>query len=933
MPPESPLTLSEEPDVLLTEGSGPRLGSTHEHSALERETQKGETTSNALLAQKQRQLQLITDSVPVLVSYVDKTGRYQFVNKNYETWFGKAHSGLVGQHLSEVLGAEAYAKIEPFMLQALAGTQVTFESRVPYSSGGTRWIKATYVPHRREDGGVHGFVALVTDISEHKSLQTAREATALRTERLMKVTAAIADAVTTEQVYEALVDQMAAAIGASSASLWLRDPNAETASLVRSVGYQTAPTSQWVNLPLQGAFTLPALHAIFRNEPVWIGSQAELLAAYPHLGAVVTAGRQYRAASLPISAQGRPLGSLALTFDDEQEVDADEKHFLLLVARYSGQALERLRLLENERTARTKAETAAARMSVLSRASRAFSEVGPDLGTLLETVVREVTKEYADCCGISLVPETGDTLQLAALHHRDPQAQATILSTLRAVPARLGEGVTGMVAITGKPVLVPTLDQQLLVKTHPSHRDWVERHRPKSLIVAPLRVRGRVLGTLTAIRHEGLEPFVDDDLLLLHELAERAALAIEGAQLHEANQQARARAEMLHHLAKEVIRADNAAQVFQAALDAIEAALGAKRSSILAFDDAGVMRFKAWRGLSQAYRNGVEGHSPWKRDDKSAEPIWVSDVQAAPQMEHFSDLFRKENIASLGFIPLMAGETLVGKFMVYFDEPRDMTTAEVDLAKSIANHTATAISRFAAIEQLQQTVRFNEMFTAILGHDLRNPLGAIMTAAQLASKRDEVGILAKPLGRILSSGHRMARMIDQLLDFTRVRVGSGIPLAPEVCDLASVLRQVIDELDGANPNKAIQLEITTARTLGYWDFDRLLQVFSNLIANALQHGTDGQGVRVRIESGPQASLLVRIHNAGAIPEALIPRLFEPMAGGDRRRDKSHGLGLGLYISQEIIRAHSGLITVRSSEAEGTSFTVMLPAEVEARVLP
>jgi signal transduction histidine kinase len=236
-----------------------------------------------------------------------------------------------------------------------------------------------------------------------------------------------------------------------------------------------------------------------------------------------------------------------------------------------------------------------------------------------------------------------------------------------------------------------------------------------------------------------------------------------------------------------------------------------------------------------------------------------------------------------------------------------------------------AVARFDAIADLERTVRFNEMFTAILGHDLRNPLGAIMIAAQLAMKRGDEK-LAKPLARIHTSGERMGRMIDQLLDFTRLRVGEGIPLRPERVELVPLMRQVVDELDDANPEWTFRLEHEGA-TDGVWDADRLSQVFSNLVGNAVKHGAPEHGVSVRIDGTAPDEVRVRVQNMGVVPPDLLPRLFEPMIGAQQRREKSHGVGLGLFISSEIVRAHGGRIDVRSSEADGTLFTVALPRGV------
>src|SRR3569833_2855786 len=134
-------------------------------------------------------------------------------------------------------------------------------------------------------------------------------------------------------------------------------------------------------------------------------------------------------------------------------------------------------------------------------------------------------------------------------------------------------------------------------------------------------------------------------------------------------------------------------------------------------------------------------------------------------------MFRRKRIGALGFIPLVSGGRLLGKFMVYYDRPRVLTPTELEVGRAIANHVAAAVARFRFMGELQETVRFNEMFTGLLGHDLRNPLAALISSARLAMSRDNTDRLRWPLARILSSGDRMTRMIDQLLDFTRVRLG------------------------------------------------------------------------------------------------------------------------------------------------------------------
>lgn len=225
-------------------------------------------------------------------------------------------------------------------------------------------------------------------------------------------------------------------------------------------------------------------------------------------------------------------------------------------------------------------------------------------------------------------------------------------------------------------------------------------------------------------------------------------------------------------------------------------------------------------------------------------------------------------------------------------------------------------AREAALAELQQTPRDNELFAAVLAHDLRNPLGAILTAVQLVMHRHEndQSILA-PLRRVLSSGERMTRMIDQLLDFTRARLGGGFELTVRDANFAAICEQATGEIQLAHPGWRLKTEsVGTFR--GAWDPDRLLQVVSNLVANAGQHGQADVEILVKLDGRQPDAVVLDVQNQGTIPPALLPELFSPFRG--RRDGKSGGLGLGLFITREIVRAHGGSIEARSSDGR-TSF--------------
>jgi PAS domain S-box-containing protein len=233
-------------------------------------------------------------------------------------------------------------------------------------------------------------------------------------------------------------------------------------------------------------------------------------------------------------------------------------------------------------------------------------------------------------------------------------------------------------------------------------------------------------------------------------------------------------------------------------------------------------------------------------------------------------------------------------------------------------------ARRRAEEERAQNERFRELFIGMLGHDLRTPLSAILTGTTLLHRRG--GLLdadARTVRRIYASGERMRRMIDQLLDFTRSRLGGGIPIAPGQVDIVDVVGPVAEELAAAHPETLVTLD-ADAETGGSWDADRLAQVFSNLISNAIQHG-GGAPVHVEVR-GEGDEVKVSVHNRGAgIDQDLLPVIFDPFRRAERRGEgKKSGLGLGLYISQQIVVGHGGTIQVRSGVEEGTTFEVTLP---------
>jgi PAS domain S-box-containing protein len=238
-------------------------------------------------------------------------------------------------------------------------------------------------------------------------------------------------------------------------------------------------------------------------------------------------------------------------------------------------------------------------------------------------------------------------------------------------------------------------------------------------------------------------------------------------------------------------------------------------------------------------------------------------------------------------------------------------------------HDLTATRR--SEEEQRKRAELEQHLIGIVSHDLRNPLSAILTSAALLLRRGSLDERqAQGLSRILSSGERASRMIRDLLDFTQARLGGGIPLERGPTDLHVLARQVVDEAQLSHPERVLLLH-TEGGGMGAWDADRLAQVLSNLLNNALQYSPPDSPVEVETRGEPDA-LVLQVHNQGApIPPEELPTLFEPMRRAQQPgRPPRRGLGLGLYIVHHLVAAHGGSLQVESTPEQGTTFTVRLP---------
>ena len=263
----------------------------------------------------------------------------------------------------------------------------------------------------------------------------------------------------------------------------------------------------------------------------------------------------------------------------------------------------------------------------------------------------------------------------------------------------------------------------------------------------------------------------------------------------------------------------------------------------------------------------------------------------------------------------------VHEIATYVARDRDKYERELVLSRRRLEDAVTEAKRLQ-VEAKDRAV-FAEQMMGIVSHDLRNPLSTIQMAAALLGRSDLEISQQRVLGRIARATERANKLIADLLDFTQSRLGKGLSVTRETIDLHAVVADSVEELTLAFPGRILRHDRSGAGSC-LADAHRLAQLIGNLVTNAMAYGSPGSPVTVTstIESD---SFVVGVHNHGSpIPPALLPGLFQPMARGTAAGTATRSVGLGLYIVNEIARAHGGRTEVESTEIRGTTFRAVFP---------
>ena len=505
------------------------------------------------------------------------------------------------------------------------------------------------------------------------------------------------------------------------------------------------------------------------------------------------------------------------------------------------------------------------------------------LGTLAETtgyesvidaVARLSVPELADCCIVHMVAD--GQARRGPIAHRDPTKRA-IVDELSRIEPQLHTIPAGKRALAGEALLVDDFDAEIEA-ADPAFIDLARRLGLRSALIVPFLVMGVPVALAAfAMTPESGRRYTTDDLAAAEEIAGRSTQIMENIQLRKDLQ----RSEALFRLA---------------------------------LDHTNISVFETDRDLHFTWRYNALLGQPEERAGQTL--IDALGPNAAAELAQL----KRVVVDGTGMNGAMSA-TIDGKkrhFMIRYDPLRaiggivGLIGASVDVTEAKE-----------AEEQIARELAFRERMMGILGHDLRNPVSAVLGITGLMSLNAGLGDKSREqLALIAQSARRMNEMIGTLLDFTRVRFSGSLPVALVDLDLHELARGVVAELEAAHRGREIELSIV-GNVSGRADPGRIAQLLTNLVRNALSHGAHESPVWVDL-AGEGDVITLRVSNRGpTIPASAVERLFEPFQQGSEADVRKRGLGLGLFIARQIVAAHQGTIAVRSTETL-TTFVVSLP---------
>jgi len=499
---------------------------------------------------------------------------------------------------------------------------------------------------------------------------------------------------------------------------------------------------------------------------------------------------------------------------------------------------------------------------------------GPgDLDTILHDLLSVVMQTVPAADGVALLLKQGDVLTIK-------EALGITAEHPPSRSLRVGEGFAGRIAATKQSTFLASSDTDSFFSG-----DFLRDRNIKAIYGVPLLRGADVIGvahmsSLTASQ------FAEEDKLLFRTVAERATGILVQANLLARERASRVFLETtIENIKEGVLVASGSGEILLAstgAADIFGVSREALRMPLEEFNQRFVPRTPEGQPVQPAVLQALKG------EDVPAHERIVTDARGRDHRLMVS-------------ATAIRGEEASGAVVVFVDVTDDRKLRD----------------------ELRRAVAFRERLMGIVSHDLRSPLAVIAMAAQSLLRMEAIQDGARSAAsKIHRAAERMSRMVSDLLDFTRVAAGGGLPMLRRSSDLRALIREAVDELDVGHAGR-IRLTVPDREIEGSWDADRLHQVVTNLVSNALQYGAKDAPIVVRLERGSQ-EVTLSVNNRGpVIPRHELATLFDPFQRG-RTGAHGRGLGLGLHIVFEVVRAHQGTVDVTSDGENGTTFTVHFP---------
>lgn len=899
------------------------------------------------LKQKAAEQETLLDTIPALVYYKDLQSRYIAANRTFAEFTNQSSVEIIGKTDFDLFPrnqAEAFRR-DDYEVMNSGVTKFNIEELVTGADGKTRWATTYKVPYRDDTGAITGLVGISIDITQRK-----------RVEDGLRLLAAASTLLETSFDYEPTLRGIARLVVPVLADWCLVHLVADDGTVMRPLTTHTDPAKEALIAELEERYPTDPDSAYGYPQVLRTG-QSELLRHIP--GELLqTAAKDTEHLHLlqslhltsqmcvPLTSRGRTLGTLTLaTSGGSRQYDETDLAFAEELARRAASAVDNAQLYVAEQRVRQRAERAVERTVRLQAVTAGLAKALTPAQVAEVIVDQGMAALGATAGSLALLEADGDAIEIV---RATGYAQQTLDPWLR-IPLSASVPLTDTVR-TSQPIFLHSLTE--LAEHYPHLTTSGTNEGYRSFATLPLLLNNRVLGVL-GLSFTQERKFHEDDQAYMFALARQCAQALERARLYVAEQQARTDAEAAR---SRLAFLAEASAILSASLDyettltnvvqlvvptladwcAVDIVQDNQTVQRLAVAHVDPQKIELAHKLHQRYPPNPDAAygSPYVlRTGKSELVPNIPDeliVQGARDEEHL-ELLRALGLVSYMVVGLrIRGRTIGVLTFASAESGRHFGPTDLALAEDLAQRASVAIDNSRLYRTSQEAILARDDFLSIASHELKTPLTSLQLQTQTLLRVAQKGGLSnlsaermvEKLKVIEQQSERLTSLTNELLDVARIRSGR-IDVRLEELDFVEVVRDVMSRFEGQSEAAGSQLVLRAPEPVIIWsDRLRLEQVVTNLLTNALKYGA-GKPVELHVQGDTTTTqLIVRDQGIGIAPEHL-ERIFVRFERAVSARNYG-GLGLGLYIAQQIVQALGGSIHVTSELGAGSTFMVELP---------